>query len=240
MTTPHPTAIKRCRKCGVIKPITDFGVESRRPDGHRFRCKDCENGYARSCRLAARDQGAHVMTWRDVSGYEGRYRVDADGGVWSLLCHGGPRKVLKRLKHKADKRGRHFVNLCDGRGGVRRASVHRLVLEAFVGPCPDGMECCHYDDDQTNNNIDNLRWDTHGANVADRIRNGKFPSGERNSQAKFTEINVRTIRAELTRGVSQRELGRRFGVSPPTIADIAHRRTWRTCGGRIETREVMQ
>jgi hypothetical protein len=53
-------------------------------------------------------------------------------------------------------------------GGVRR-QVHRLVLEAFVGPCPDGMECCHEDGDSTNNRVDNLRWDTHEANVRERL-----------------------------------------------------------------------
>ncbi len=24
--------------------------------------------------------------------------------------------------------------------------VHQLVLLAFVGPCPDGLECCHFPD----------------------------------------------------------------------------------------------
>lgn len=47
--------------------------------------------------------------------------------------------------------------------------VHRLVLETFVGPCPDGMECCHADGDVTNNSLDNLRWDTHQANIDERV-----------------------------------------------------------------------
>jgi hypothetical protein len=51
--------------------------------------------------------------------------------------------------------------------------VHRVVLETFVGSCPDGMECCHLDDVKTNNKLVNLRWDTHDANVVDKVRNGR-------------------------------------------------------------------
>ncbi|QOV97160.1 HNH endonuclease [Rhodococcus pyridinivorans] len=50
--------------------------------------------------------------------------------------------------------------------------VHRLVLEAFTGPCPDGMVGCHNDGDTTNNRLDNLRWDTPGANNRDKRTHG--------------------------------------------------------------------
>lgn len=65
------------------------------------------------------------------------------------------------------KDGRHYVNLP---GGTRR--VHLLVLEAFVGPRPMGMEGCHRDDDQSNNALSNLRWDTPRENKLDVVRNG--------------------------------------------------------------------
>lgn len=50
--------------------------------------------------------------------------------------------------------------------------VHRLVLEAFVGPCPDGTVGCHNDGDTTNNSVGNLRWDTPGANNRDKRTHG--------------------------------------------------------------------
>ncbi len=51
------------------------------------------------------------------------------------------------------------VNL--SRSGTKAARrIHRLVLEAFVGPCPEGMVACHNDGSRTNNDLANLRFDS--------------------------------------------------------------------------------
>lgn len=62
--------------------------------------------------------------------------------------------------------------------GYRRISignhsfpVHRLVLEAFVGPCPDGMECDHKNRDGLDNRADNLAWVAHSENNRDKSSN---------------------------------------------------------------------
>lgn len=62
---------------------------------------------------------------------------------------------------------------------LRHASVHPLVLEAFVGPRPPGMEACHADGNKTNNALSNLRWDTKRANELDAIRLGTRPDPDR-------------------------------------------------------------
>lgn len=51
---------------------------------------------------------------------------------------------------------------------MRRAYVHRLVLEAFVGPCPAGHETHHDNDVSTDNRLINLRWSTHATNISAR------------------------------------------------------------------------
>jgi hypothetical protein len=103
--------------------------------------------------------------------------------------------------------------------------VHRLVLEAFVGPCPDGMECAHADGDPSNNHLDNLRWATHVENCRDRVLHGTESIGVRNPAAKLDEESVRQIRmmASLFSAV---ELGDVFGVSKYAIADVLSGNTW--------------
>lgn len=50
--------------------------------------------------------------------------------------------------------------------------VHRLVLAAFVGPCPEGMEALHLDNDPSNNRLDNLKWGTPSENVLAQVAAG--------------------------------------------------------------------
>jgi len=47
----------------------------------------------------------------------------------------------------------------------KHRSVHSLVLEAFVGPRPEGMDGCHENDVPWDNRLSNLKWDTHSAKV---------------------------------------------------------------------------
>lgn len=68
--------------------------------------------------------------------------------------------------------GHRAVNLCSTDCRPRTVAVHRLVLEAFVGPCPPGMECCHNNGVASDNRLCNLRWDTSSENKYDWVRSG--------------------------------------------------------------------
>lgn len=57
--------------------------------------------------------------------------------------------------------------------------VHRLVLMAFVGPCPEGMQACHNDGNARNNHLSNLRWDTPSSNMHDRVKHGTHQNANR-------------------------------------------------------------
>ena len=102
-------------------------------------------------------------------GFEGRYLVSDYGRVKTLL--GRTPKTMRGYVRKPD---RHVVVTLTGGDGQKPkiARVHRLVLEAFVGPCPDGMEGCHNDGVPTRNHLGNLRWDTQSENMYDRVRHG--------------------------------------------------------------------
>lgn len=99
------------------------------------------------------------------------YRFGANGSVWSRRGRDGKlTKAWRRLATSPKKNGYRIVSLPIEGVGKRTFNVHRLILEAFVGPCPEGMEACHNDGDRGNNRLNNLRWDTRSANMADRFR----------------------------------------------------------------------
>lgn len=110
--------------------------------------------------------------------------------------------------------------------------VHRMVLEAFVGPCPEGLEGCHNDGDFTNNHVSNLRWDTHRANMHDQARHGtksKPPIlyGENHHNAKLTAEKVLAIRAFPVLPGARAELARKYNTSIPTIQRVLTRKVWK-------------
>lgn len=97
--------------------------------------------------------------WRPVPGAPG-CQVSNRGVVLGLS--GEP------LSHTVSKHGYHRVS-----AGGRSWAVHRLVLEVFVGPCPEGMETRHLDGDPHRNWWpENLAWGTHTENMQDRVRHG--------------------------------------------------------------------
>ena len=120
-------------------------------------------------------------TWKPVVGYEDLYEVSDHGNVRSL-----DKKVPNRystrfipgklLKGTPNKDGYLYVSLYKNTQRTRFL-IHRLVLETFVGSCPEGMECLHKDHNRSNNHLSNLDWDTHKNNVYASIERGTlFPN----------------------------------------------------------------
>jgi HNH endonuclease/NUMOD4 motif len=123
---------------------------------------------------------ATMTEWRAVVGYEGLYEVSDEGQVRSLdrqVWNGrGMRRVAGQVMVPSPLNGGHWQVKLSGHGRNRGFLVHRLVLEAFRGPCPPGWWGCHRDDDKDNNHLFNLRWDTPSEDMLDRGRNGIDPN----------------------------------------------------------------
>jgi hypothetical protein len=128
---------------------------------------------------------------------------------------------------EADPPAPGHLAVCLVQGGVKRTRhVHRLVLEAFLGPCPEGMECCHDDGRPENNRLDNLRWDTRRANVQDRSRHGTQRVGS-TAHSKLREEDILEIRRLRSGGVPMNDLAVRYGVCRSNIEAIVYRRSWK-------------
>ena len=158
------------------------------------------------------------------------YCVTSDGRVWSnKRCRG---KVTGWMGQSKLNHNHMQVVLCkNGKRFPRQ--VHRLILEAFVGPCPLGMECCHNDGNPANNNASNLRWDTRKSNHRDMVLHGSYTPppvmrGEKNNHNVLLEEQVRIIFHAYHDGAySSPELALAFGVDRTTISKIITKKNWR-------------
>lgn len=179
--------------------------------------------------------------FRPVPNQEGYY-VGTEGSVLSGRSLNGRSKFvessqrLHRLKPGCNRAGYPIVGLRDERGkhGQKTVRIHRLVLEAFVGPCPPGMLGCHNDGNPTNNRLDNLRWDTPKSNARDSVLHGTAAFGSNNGQSKLTEDQIYEIlkmRAERTKLYV---IAKHFGVCLATIYKICKGDGWKHFFGERE------
>ena len=154
--------------------------------------------------------------WQDVIGFEGIYKVSDQGNVVNIITQ----KYKAQCVNK--KENRPYLALWKN-NKCKIVKPHRLVLEAFVGKCPQGMEGCHNDGNPFNNHLSNLRWDTPKNNHADKIRHGTTNRGERCGTAKLTLEQVRAIR-EDTR--LQRIIAKEYNIAESMISRIKNRVRW--------------
>jgi hypothetical protein len=105
-----------------------------------------------------------MTEWQPIPGWEGLYEAGAQGEI---------RRVgrVEAMGTCPDKDGYLTVWLSRD-GASKRIHVAPLVLSAFHGPRPPGLECCHGNGVQSDNRIENLRWDTHSANMRDQVAHG--------------------------------------------------------------------
>lgn len=130
-------------------------------------------------------------------------------------------RTTKKLLSLSTKKGNHPYQRAhlskDGKASY--VLVHRLVLSTFVGPCPEGMQCLHKDDNPRNNNLSNLEWDTPKQNHSTINRNGV-----RNGRCKLSPDDVLRIRASDLR---QHQLAKHYGVAGITIKHIQTHKLWK-------------
>lgn len=172
--------------------------------------------------------------WKPVLAYEGLYEVSSFGRVRSLSRYvrgrsgyGGyfskPRILKQALQGSSRGKGT-YPGVTLYLDGIKQVVlVHTIVLEAFEGKCPEGLQACHGDGNPLNNRKTNLRWDTPKANQHDRIRHGTTLRGQQNPLSKLTPKITRFIRRSPLSGV---KLAAKLKVHPSTINRARRGTTW--------------
>jgi hypothetical protein len=74
--------------------------------------------------------------------------------------------------------GGYFVVTLHALKKRRKIGIHRLVMDAFVGPLPPGMHTNHKDGVKTNNKLSNLEYITPLENSRHAAAMGLYPTGQ--------------------------------------------------------------
>jgi hypothetical protein len=166
--------------------------------------------------------------WRDIPGYEGSYQVSDLGRVRSLtrtteFSDGRKRtfqgQVLKPVWRGRKREYAHVVLKMGYQVEKKQWYVHRLVLLAFVGPCPEGLEARHGSGGSKDNRLVNLSYGTSSQNTQDRYRDG-------------TACNIPVCRFDGKVYRSMNDAAKDTGIHCTGISNVIHGRCRQlTAGG---------
>ena len=113
------------------------------------------------------------ISWKDIEGYEGLYKVSNHGEVWSVRKQG-------LLKKNDGEKNYYRVTLSKNKK-KKQFNIHRLVATHFIDnpfkkPCVN-----HLDENKTNNHYSNLEWVTHKENSNWGTRNNRIKESLKHS-----------------------------------------------------------
>lgn len=121
----------------------------------------------------------------------------------------------------------------DGYGAMtidgKTSAVSRFLCEDFNGKAPSSKHVAAHE--CGNGHLEcvskrHISWKTQAENQADRILHGTHSRGERNSNSKLTEQQVKEI-LSLEGKETRRVIADRYGVTPAAIYCIHARLNWR-------------
>lgn len=162
------------------------------------------------------------VEYRDIPGFP-RFQAGTDGGIRRRVTN----NFWRHLSHNINQQGYATVNLPKPKGGQTTQCVHTLVLITFVGPKPEGMQCCHGNGIRFDCRLENLRWDTQAANEADKIIHGTHRKGCKLRIRFLTPADVVSARRMIQEGASISYVAKLLDVSESTVTRIRDRTTWK-------------
>lgn len=149
----------------------------------------------------------------------------------------GMEEISVNSKGKAKKQGKDLTVSDSGHGYKtihfkgKNFYVHRLMVQTFLGPIPEGFCVNHIDGVKDNNDLNNLECITLGDNVRHAFKNNLMKpllpkKGEDNPAAKLTSVDVNEIRELLLTSLTQTEIAKIYNVTQSTISGIGLGKTW--------------
>lgn len=169
--------------------------------------------------------------WKEVPGFEWRYRVSNRGRVFSSF---------KQEDKVFDDSWIYYSVTCFKNGKSKKFMVHRLVAELFCEK-REGCEIVNHKDGNKHNNFaSNLEWVTASENMRHAYDTGLIPrlQGEKSKNNKLTEKEVLEIIELSHRGVPQSVVGKLYDVCGQTISMVLTGKHWKYMQPYIRRNEL--
>lgn len=122
-----------------------------------------------------------------------------------------------QVRHKGKMVKAHRLAYCQHHG----LDIHALKGLVIRHKC-DNTSCV---------NPAHLEPGSNNQNMADMVKRGRSPQGERNAQAKLTAEQVKTIKTEYVHGSKEfgpAALAKKYGVGPTAIHNIVTGKKWKS------------
>jgi hypothetical protein len=165
--------------------------------------------------------------WKPVLGYEGIYEASSEGRIRRLAPAKGAHvgRILKPQIH-----GRYgYTHICLCREGtVKMTLTHRVIAEAFLGPCPEGLTVNHKNRKGGDNRACNLEYLTLKENNQHACANGRpVQHGAALSRNGWVDDDIREMRRRVTAGESRVKVAADYGTSHAQVSRICARLSWK-------------
>ncbi len=152
-----------------------------------------------------------------------RYRVTRDGRV--KIEHYDKRWMTP----VSDKLGYQRIYMIGDNGKRKGVYLHRILALVYLPNPENKPHINHIDNNPSNNCLTNLEWCTHKENMQHSAKQGRKPGlqGEDNGHHKYSAQLVKKIRKLYSKGYTQMDIKREFGVPQPTVSVIVRKTQWR-------------
>lgn len=154
-----------------------------------------------------------METWKPVPGYEGRYEASSEGRIKSL--------VTNRILSQGTTGRYNNVVLCDGIGGKKTKSVHRIIAELFCEKKPNCQEVNHINENRRDNRAKNLEWCTRVENIRHGTGIHRHADSQRNRHGSKRMLQL-TVSGEIAREFPSLKEAKRNGFDPAFITRCAN------------------
>lgn len=111
------------------------------------------------------------LEFRKLKSLNFLYEISADGRIFRNVKSKKQNKIKLDFRHAKSGYYVTFVHINGRRPDSKtvRVMIHKAVAEAWLGPCPEGLEVDHIDRNTHNNHYTNLRYVTHSEQMKNRV-----------------------------------------------------------------------